>query len=99
MVKQFQEQLIQHLFATIGTTYGAGNGSSTFNVPDLQDNVPVGKSRNKALASTGGANTVANSGNVGGQQLMQLYPQRTMLLTHTFRKTPLVKVTLLLVLF
>ena len=54
------------LFAVIGTAYGAGNGSTTFNVPDLQDNVAVGKSNNKALASTGGANTVANSGNVGG---------------------------------
>jgi len=47
------------LFAIVGTTYGAGDGSSTFLVPDLSDNVPVGKSNNKALASTGGANTVA----------------------------------------
>jgi microcystin-dependent protein len=56
------------LFAIVGTTYGAGDGSSTFLVPDLQDNVAVGKSNNKALASTGGANTVAvaASGNVGG---------------------------------
>ena len=54
------------LFAIIGTTYGAGDGASTFNVPDLQDNVAVGKSNNKALASTGGANTVTSSGNVGG---------------------------------
>ena len=46
------------LFAIVGTTYGAGDGSSTFLVPDLQDNVAVGKSNNKALASTGGANTV-----------------------------------------
>jgi len=56
------------LFAIVGTTYGAGNGSSTFNVPDLQDEVVVGKSNNKALASTGGANTtpVTASGNVAG---------------------------------
>ena len=54
------------LFAIVGTTYGSGNGSTTFNVPDLQDNVPVGKSNNKALASTGGANTVTPTGNVGG---------------------------------
>jgi microcystin-dependent protein len=54
------------LFAIVGTTYGAGDGSSTFNVPDLADNVPVGKSNNKALASTGGANTVTSTGNVGG---------------------------------
>ncbi len=54
------------LFAIVATTYGTGDGSSTFNVPDLQDNVAVGKSNNKALASTGGANTtpVAPAGNV-----------------------------------
>ena len=57
---------MQHLFAIVGTTYGAGDGSSTFNVPDLQDNVAVGKSNNKALASTGGANTCNSTGNVGG---------------------------------
>lgn len=54
------------LFAIVGTTYGAGDGSTTFGLPDLQDNVPVGKSNNKALASTGGANTVSASGNVAG---------------------------------
>jgi microcystin-dependent protein len=53
------------LFAIIGTTYGSGNGSTTFNVPDLQDNVAVGKSGTKNLASTGGANTVSSTGNVG----------------------------------
>ena len=54
------------LFAIIGTTYGAGDGASTFGLPDLQDNVAVGKSGTKALASTGGANTVAAEGTVGG---------------------------------
>ncbi len=54
------------LFGIVGTTYGAGDGSSTFGLPDLQDNIPVGKSNNKALASTGGANTVTSTGNVGG---------------------------------
>jgi len=56
------------LFAIVGTTYGTGDGSSTFNVPNLSDNVAVGKSNNKALGSTGGANTtpVTPAGNVGG---------------------------------
>jgi len=54
------------LFAIVGTTYGSGDGSTTFNVPDLQDNVAVGKSGTKALATTGGANTVTSTGNVGG---------------------------------
>jgi microcystin-dependent protein len=31
------------LFAVIGTTYGAGDGSTTFNVPDLRGRVTAGK--------------------------------------------------------
>ena len=54
------------LFAVVGTTYGAGDGSSTFGLPNLQDNVVVGKSPGKAVGSTGGANTVANVGNIAG---------------------------------
>jgi microcystin-dependent protein len=54
------------LFAIISTTYGTGDGSSTFNLPNLSDNVIVSKSNNKNLGSTGGANTVAATGNVGG---------------------------------
>ena len=54
------------LFAIVGTTYGAGDGSSTFALPDLQNNIPVGKSGTKALGSTGGADTVAIAGNCGG---------------------------------
>lgn len=30
------------LFTAIGTTYGAGNGTTTFNVPDMRGRVPVG---------------------------------------------------------
>ena len=54
------------LFAIISTTYGVGDGSTTFNLPDLQDNCCVGKSGTKNLASTGGTNTVTSTGNVGG---------------------------------
>jgi len=54
------------LFGVIGTTYGSGDGSTTFGLPDLQDNVAVGKSNNKSLASTGGANTVTAAGNISG---------------------------------
>lgn len=41
------------LFALIGTTYGAGNGSSTFNLPDLQGRVPVGKSSDTEFNTLG----------------------------------------------
>ena len=52
------------LFAIIGTDYGAGDGSSTFTLPDLQDKVPLGHSGSKAVASTGGAATVSSSGSI-----------------------------------
>ena len=54
------------LFTVVGTTYGIGDGSTTFNVPDLIDKVVVGRSPTKALASSGGANAVTNTGNVTG---------------------------------
>lgn len=54
------------LFAVIGTTYGAGDGSTTFNLPNLTDRVAVHKSNNKNFASTGGANTVTPTGNIAG---------------------------------
>jgi microcystin-dependent protein len=54
------------LFAVVGTTYGAGDGSSTFTLPNLADAVVVSKSPAKSLASTGGANTVACTGNLSG---------------------------------
>ena len=46
------------LFAVIGTTYGSGDGSTTFNLPNLQGRFVLGKSGSYALASTGGAATV-----------------------------------------
>lgn len=45
------------LFAVIGTVYGAGNGSSTFHLPNLQSRMPIGKSGTYALGATGGATT------------------------------------------
>lgn len=47
-----------NLFTVIGTTYGTGNGSTTFNLPNLQGKFALGKSSSHALASTGGAETV-----------------------------------------
>lgn len=46
------------LFAAIGTAYGAGDGSTTFNLPDLRDRFPVGAGSTYALNAKGGANTV-----------------------------------------
>lgn len=46
------------LFAVVGTTYGPGDGSTTFNVPDLRQRFPLGK----AAAGTG-----STLGGNGGQ--------------------------------
>lgn len=48
------------LFSAIGTTYGSGNGTTTFNLPDLRGRVAVGKNTEGALSilgNTGGAET------------------------------------------
>ena len=46
------------LFAAIGTTFGSGNGSTTFNLPDLRGRFALGVSSGHALATKGGAETV-----------------------------------------
>ena len=69
------------LFAVISTTYGAGDGSTTFNVPQLQGKMPQGYDGNTYnLAGTGGANTVtvavtnnqAGSSNVTNNQAVSV---------------------------
>lgn len=50
------------LFGVIGTIYGAGDGSTTFKLPDLRGRVPIGAGQgssltNRVIAATGGAET------------------------------------------
>ena len=45
------------LFAAIGTIYGDGDGSTTFNVPNLQTRVPIGKGDGYELGDIGGEAT------------------------------------------
>jgi microcystin-dependent protein len=56
--QQVSRATYKGLFNVIGTTYGAGDGSTTFNVPDLQQRFPLGKAvsgTGSTLAGTGGA--------------------------------------------
>lgn len=46
------------LFAVCGTTYGAGNGSTSFNLPNLTNRVPVAAGGSYSRGATGGASTV-----------------------------------------
>jgi len=52
------------LFAVIGTTYGAGDGSTTFNLPNLAGRVAVGQGSGlgltpRSMGATGGVETHA----------------------------------------
>ena len=50
-----------NLFAEIGTEYGAGNGSTTFNVPNTTGRFPLGAGSGRSRGDTGGAATVTLS--------------------------------------
>lgn len=47
------------LFAIVATSYGVGDGSTTFNLPDMKGRIPVGKNTGTfaTLGNTGGAET------------------------------------------
>lgn len=45
------------LFEAIGTAYGPGDGTTTFNLPDLRGRVAIGASSSHILASSGGEET------------------------------------------
>jgi microcystin-dependent protein len=49
------------LFAVLGTAYGAGDGSTTFNVPNKVDRVGVGAGSSYARGAAGGAVSVTTS--------------------------------------
>jgi microcystin-dependent protein len=56
------------LFAVIGTTYGAGDGSTTFNLPDLQGRVIAGYGSSGRLTTAGSGVNEATLGSAGGAQ-------------------------------
>lgn len=49
------------LFSVIGTTYGSGNGSTTFNVPDRRGRVGVGLDTNHTYANSLGKTNSYNA--------------------------------------
>ena len=60
------------LFATIGTTYGAGDGSTTFNVPDARGctlaGMDPGNATGRLTGAFAGGLSAAGLGNRGGEQ-------------------------------
>lgn len=55
------------LFTAIGTTWGVGNGSTTFNVPDMREAAPVGVGTFSAVTGTTHGTQVAADAYTLGQ--------------------------------
>lgn len=54
--------LYSDLFSVIGTTYGIGDGSTTFNLPNLSGNVALGASSSHVIGTAGGQVSVSLAG-------------------------------------
>lgn len=63
------------LFAVIGTSYGSGDDSTTFNVPDLRECVPVGAGQSERSSSALAAHDVYTVGEFKDDQLQNHYHQ------------------------
>lgn len=78
------------LFSAIGTTYGSGDGSTTFNVPDMRGRLPVGKddmgggAANRVTTGNSGINGVA-LGASGGAEVVTLSAAQMPSHTHNRR--------------
>lgn len=76
------------LFAAIGVAYGAGDGSTTFNIPDLKGRIPVGKDNMGGTAANrvttaGSSIDGATLGATGGAQNVQLTAAQNGAHTHS----------------
>jgi microcystin-dependent protein len=70
------------LFSAIGTTYGAGDGSTTFNVPDMRGRIAAGVD-NMGGTDAGRLNWANTLGTTGGSQTHTLTTSEMPSHTHT----------------
>lgn len=56
------------LFAVLGTVYGVGDGSTTFNLPDLRGRSPVGANHSGLPNGASGSYSTRNEGATGGEE-------------------------------
>ena len=80
------------LFAVIGTAYGTGDGSTTFNLPDKRGRVSIGKddmggSAANRVTNGGSGITGTTLGASGGNQLTQTHTHAVTDPTHTHTVT------------
>ena len=71
------------LFDVIGTSFGTGNNSTTFNVPDLRGRVPVGDDTMAGSTATRMPDSADNIGNSGGSHEHTLTASESALKAHT----------------
>ena len=74
------------LYALIDTTYGAGDGSTTFNVPDLRGRTLIGTNGLAAGSFTANLGTLDNIGGIGGAQNHTLTTAELPSHTHSQRR-------------
>lgn len=65
------------LFNTIGTIYGSGDGSTTFNLPDAEDVAEYGSSASNTVGTLTGTDTIDLSHDHGMSHTHQVNPPNT----------------------
>lgn len=80
------------LFGSLGTTYGAGDGTTTFNLPDLRGRVTAGKDDmggTSAARLTAGSSGITGTtlGAAGGAQTVTLTPGQSGIRDHVHSNT------------
>ncbi len=72
------------LFAAIGTTWGAGDGSTTFNLPDLRGRAPIGLNHSSLPNGTNGSLSTRNLTDATGAETHTLTTAEMPVHSHTF---------------
>jgi len=76
------------LFAIVATAFGAGNGSTTFNVPDLRGKFPLGKATSGTGSTLGGAGGTIDHVHTGPSHTHTIAAHtHTIAHTHTVART------------
>lgn len=73
------------LFAVIGTTFGVGDGSTTFNIPDFRGRSPIGSGTGSAVGATARSLWLTPTTWVGGEEKHTLDVTEIPTHTHTIQ--------------
>jgi microcystin-dependent protein len=71
------------LYAVIGTTFGTGNGSTTFNIPDMRSRMPIGVGTGTGLSARTLAQTSGTETQTIGSANLPIHTHTLSAHTHT----------------